>query len=57
MSMQNVRESEIVSIMPAWNSSTTAVIKGKKRMIDRKTYIKQDGVKVKYQLDTCNLPM
>ncbi|XP_076098368.1 transient receptor potential cation channel subfamily M member-like 2 isoform X1 [Mytilus galloprovincialis] len=57
MSMQNVRESEIVSIMPAWNASTTVVIKGKKRNIDRKTYIKQDGVKVKYQLDTCNLPI
>lgn len=59
ISLQNLRavEAEIGAVMPAWNASHKFNVNGKQIITDRTSFIKDNGVPIKYKLDTCNLPL
>lgn len=59
ISKEDVRDigSEIGTRMPVWNTSSKVMIDGQEKIINRESFITDDEVPIKYQLDICNLPM
>jgi hypothetical protein len=59
ISQEDVRDigSELETRMPVWNTSSKVMIDGQEKIINRESFITDDEVPIKYQLDICNLPM
>jgi hypothetical protein len=59
ISQEDVRDigSKLETRMPVWNTSSKVKIDGQEKIINRESFITDDEVPIKYQLDICNLPM